>query len=83
MAPQLVETVIEALAVATHISDHYLGKGGELSSSGHAIHPGESAMRKGTAGTLRGPVRRSTTIRLIDTLTAFIYSLSAVAPANC
>jgi hypothetical protein len=34
MAPQLVETVIEALAVATHISDHYLGKGGELSSPG-------------------------------------------------
>jgi hypothetical protein len=62
MAPQLVETVIEALAVATHISDHYLGKGGELSSSGHAIHPGETAMRKAPLALFEGR-DASTTIR--------------------
>jgi hypothetical protein len=35
--------------VAAHLSDHYLCAGGELSSSGCAIHPGEAPTGNGSA----------------------------------
>src|SRR6516225_697396 len=53
-AAQLVATVIQAVAVAAQISDHYLRAGGKLSSSVRAFHPGERTISR-CAALLLGP----------------------------
>ena len=55
LAPPLVETVIQAFAVAAQISDPYLCAGGELSSSARAIHPGETPTSKRICGAASRP----------------------------
>jgi hypothetical protein len=58
LAPQPVQAVVQALGVASQINDHYRCAGGELSSSGRVIHPGERTTRLRIAAA-HSPMTRS------------------------